>query len=134
MALVEKGWNEKDLASVDPYLSESFTRRVNSINLATNKAELAANMNVYFNGFPDLEITIDNILSADNQVYMNWTATGTNTGTFGELKPTGKKIKVTGASRIEFDKEGKIVFEDVFFNELSLLQQMGHTLAPPIVE
>ena len=65
---------------------------------------------------------------------MNWTATGTNTGTFGELKATGKKIKVSGASRIEFDQEGKIIFEDVFFNELSLLQQMGHTLTPPVVE
>jgi steroid delta-isomerase-like uncharacterized protein len=134
MALVEKGWNEKNLNSVEPYLSDNFNRRVNSINLANNKSELAANMKVYFDGFPDLEIKIDHILSSDNQVYMNWTATGTNTGSFGGVKATGKKIEISGASRIEFDQQGKIVYEEVVFNELSLLQQMGHTLSPPIVE
>jgi len=32
------------------------------------------------------------------------------------------------------NEEGKIEVEEVFYNELSLLQQMGHTLSPPILE
>ena len=65
---------------------------------------------------------------------MTWTITGSNTGVFGELPPTGKRIKISGITRMDFDEEGKIEVEEVCYNELSLLQQMGHTLNPPVLE
>jgi len=132
-SFLEKGWNEKDLGSVDTFFSDAFIREVNSVKLASNKKELRANMQVYFTGFPDLKIEIDNMVSEGDQVYINWTISGTNTGIFGELQPTGKKIKIGGISRVDFNKEGQIVREEVYYNELSLLQQMGHTLKPPVL-
>lgn len=131
---LDKGWNEKDLSAVDSVFSESFTRDVNSVKLASNKKELKANLQVYFAGFPDLVIQIDNMVSKRGQVYVNWTLNGTNTGVYGELQPTGKKIRISGISRMDFNEEGKIIREVVFYNELSLLQQMGHTLNPPVLE
>ena len=134
IAFLEKGWNEKDLDAVDSYFAEGIIRKVNGVNLATNKNELKANMQVYFTGFPDLEIQMDDVISDDNEIYLNWTITGTNTGMFGDLPPTGKKIKISGITRMEFDQDGKITLEEVYYNELSLLQQMGHTLNPPVLE
>ena len=134
IAFLEKGWNEKDLNAVDSYFAESIIRKVNGVNLATSKNELAANMQVYFTGFPDLEIQMDNMISDGNEIYLSWTITGTNTGDFGDLPPTGKKIKISGITRMDFDQEGKITNEEVYYNELSLLQQMGHTLSPPVLE
>ncbi len=134
VAFLEKGWNEKDLSAVDTYFAESIIRKVNGVNLATSKNELAANMQVYFTGFPDLEIQMDNMISDGNEIYLSWTITGTNTGDFGDLPPTGKKIKISGITRMDFDQEGKITNEEVYYNELSLLQQMGHTLSPPVLE
>lgn len=131
---IDRGWNEKDLSVIDSVFANSFTRRVNGVNLATNKNELAANLQVYFSGFPDLKIKLDDTVSAENQVYIHWTLTGTHTGVYGELPPTGKRIKISGISRVNFDQNGKIVHEEVFYNELSLLQQMGHTLNPPVLE
>ena len=133
-SFLEKIWNEKDLSAIDSFFSDSLTRQVNSVNLASNKNELTANLQVYFTGFPDLKIKIDNMASEGQQVYISWTLTGTNTGVFGELQPTGKKIKISGISRTDFNEAGKIIHEEVFYNELSLLQQMGHTLNPPILE
>lgn len=134
VAFLEKGWNEKNLEAIDTYFSESIVRKVNSVNLATSKNELSANMQVYFTGFPDLEIQANNMVAEGNRIYMSWTITGTNTGVFGELPPTGKKIKISGITRMDFDDDGKIEVEEVYYNELSLLQQMGHTLNPPILE
>ena len=131
---MESVWNQKDLSAIDKFFNNSFTRRVNSVNLASSRSELAANLQVYFTGFPDLKIQGENMVSNGNQVYMSWTLTGTNTGVYGELQPTGKKIRISGITRFEFDESGKIVHEDVFYNELSLLQQMGHTLNPPVLE
>lgn len=134
IAFLENGWNKKDLEAIDTYFSDDVVRKVNSVNLATSKNELTANMQVYFTGFPDLEIQASNMVAEGNRIYMSWTLTGTNTGVFGELPPTGKKIKISGITRLEFDEEGKIEIEEVYYNELSLLQQMGHTLSPPILE
>ena len=124
-------WNEKDLSQLDQFFSHEFERRVNNVEIASNKEELTANLQVYLTGFPDLNLTIDDILPYRDQVIMNWTITGTNTGVFGEYPATGKKIKVSGLSRLIFDQAGKICHEDVFYNELSLLQQLGYSLTPP---
>ncbi len=134
MAFLDKGWNEKDLDAIDSYFAENIVRKVNCVNLASSKNELTANLQVYFTGFPDLKLEMDNMVSDGKEIYMSWTITGTNTGVFGELPPTGKKIKISGVTRMEFDDEGKIEVEEVYYNELSLLQQMGHTLSPPILE
>jgi steroid delta-isomerase-like uncharacterized protein len=124
-------WNEKDLSQLDQFFSQEFKRRVNNVEIASNKEELTANIQVYLTGFPDLNLLIDDILPYHDQVIMNWTITGTNTGVFGEFPATGKKIKVSGLSHLSFDENGKISYEDIFYNELSLLQQLGYSLTPP---
>jgi len=131
VAFIDKGWNEKDLASINNYFSNAFIRNVNNVKVASDREELAAHMQVYFTGFPDLTIEMDNIVSEGNQIYLSWTLNGTNTGQFGDLSATGKRIKISGMSLIDFNEEGKIIQDKVFYNELSLLQQMGHTLNPP---
>ena len=133
-AFIDKGWNEKDLSIISNYFSDVFIRNVNNVKLASDRKELAAHMQVYFAGFPDLKIEMNNIISEGDQIYLSWTLNGTNTGQFGDLSATGKKIKISGMSLIHFNEEGKIIHEEVFYNELSLLQQMGHTLNPPILQ
>jgi len=127
-------WNNKELSSLEIYFADQFIRRVNNAEIAANKIELSANIQVYFTGFPDLSLSIDNIVPYDDIVIMHWTILGTNTGVFGESPPTGKKIKINGVTHIKFDNKGKIIYEDVFYNELMLLQQLGYTLAPPTLE
>jgi steroid delta-isomerase-like uncharacterized protein len=127
-------WNNKELSKLEIYVADQFIRRVNNVEIAAGKKELSANVQVSFTGFPDLTLSIDEIVPYDDLVIMNWTILGTNTGVFGEFPPTGKKIKIGGISHIKFDNEGKIIYDDVFYNELSLLQQLGYTLMPPTLE
>lgn len=127
-------WNEKDLSQVGTFYADQFTRMVNNIEVTSDKKELLANIQVYFTGFPDLKFSIDKIIPYQNKVFINWTITGTNTGMFGEFPATGKKIKVSGVTHIDFDQEGKFIYEEAFFNELSLLQQLGYSLTPPVLE
>lgn len=124
-------WNEKDLSQLDIFYADQFTRMVNNIETTSDKKELLANIQVYFTGFPDLKFSINKMIPYQNKVFMNWTITGTNTGMFGEFPATGKKVKVSGITHIDFDDQGKFIFEEAFFNELSLLQQLGYSLRPP---
>ena len=83
---------------------------------------------------PNFQMTLDEMIVKGDRIVWIWTVTGTNTGPFhtpfGDLPPTGKKVKFTGVA-IDRMVGGKIVEEWIYFNVLELLQQLGFTLAPP---
>ena len=133
-AYVDTVWNNKQLDSLEIYFSGTFLRKVNNIALDVDKAELTASINILFTSFPDLQMDIEYILAATNKVFMNWTITGTNTGNFSDYPATGNKVKISGISRIDLNEEGKITYINLFYNELSLMQQLGHTLTKPQIE
>jgi steroid delta-isomerase-like uncharacterized protein len=132
--LVDSCWNAQKTEQLKIISNEKFTRTMNGIEMAENQEEIKAHMQVFFNGFPDLKLEMNEIYSANNRAFTKWIFTGTNTGIFGESPATGKKVKILGSSVIYFNSQGKIIQEDVFYNELDLLQQLGYTINLPIVE
>src|SRR5210317_1904686 len=133
-AYVDTIWNKKDLDSLEVFFSSKFIRKVNNIDLAVNYAEFTANLNILFTSFPDLQMNIEYIMAAEDKVFMNWTITATNTGEFSDHPATGKKVKVSGITRLDLNEEGKIIYENIYYNELSLMQQLGYTLSMPKIE
>jgi len=126
--------NKKNETVLNTILIEDYVRRVNGITVASNSEELKASMNIFFIGFSDLQIINERSYIKDNEVFVHFTFTGTNTGVFAEAPATGKKVKVSGLSHFYFNEEGKMYQEDVFYNELGFLQQLGHSLIPPVTE
>jgi steroid delta-isomerase-like uncharacterized protein len=132
--LVDSCWNEQKLEQLKIISDEKFVRTMNGIEMAGNQEEIKAHMKVFFTGFPDMKLKINEIYTINDRAFTKWTFTGSNTGIFGESPATGKKVKVLGSSIILFNSEGKIVQEEVFYNELDLLQQLGFTLNYPILK
>ena len=123
--------NKKDASVLGNLLAEDYVKTVSDEKVATGSKELVENMNAIFTGFPDFKITILHKSSFwENNVVLHWQLTGTNTGEFNGIPATGKKVKVTGMSHVGFNKEGKIAMEDVYYDNLSLMTQIGQTLAP----
>lgn len=133
-AYVDTIWNKKELDSLGVYFAGKFIRKVNNIDLAVNSAEYVANILILFEAFPDLQMDIEDIASTANKVFMNWTVTGTNAGEFSDHPPTGQRVKVSGITRIDLNEEGKIIYENIYYNELSLMQQLGYKLSLPTTE
>lgn len=83
-----------------------------------------------FAGFPDLHLKVDLWIVKDDLITAVVTASGTQTGEFIGIAPTGKKMTF---SQIDIwrIKNGKIT--DVWHNFASadILQQIGYTLVPP---
>jgi steroid delta-isomerase-like uncharacterized protein len=129
-----EGLNTKDMVAFRQVSSDTCIRNLNGITVARNQNEMEANINVFFNGFPDIKVTADEVSISNNHLVAQWTLSGTNTGTFGGFPPTGKKVKVSGCSSLLFNEEGKMVRENVYYNELELLQQLGYTLNPPVLQ
>lgn len=127
-------WNKGDITNLKDITIENFIRNQNGINVATSQSEMQAHMTVFFTAFPDLEVKLDSTFVHENAIFTHWTSTGTHTGLFGEIPATGKKVEINGLSQVYFDTGGKLVREDVFYNELELLQQLGYTLTPPVMD
>lgn len=127
-------WNKGDISNLNGISSEDFIRNLNGINVASTQNEMRAHMTVFFTGFPDLAVKLDSTFVKNNTIFTHWTSTGTHTGIFGEIAATGKKVSINGLSQLYFNNSGKLIQEDVVYNELELLQQLGYTLNPPILE
>jgi hypothetical protein len=82
-------------------------------------------MDVFFTGFPDFKVSLDNYQIMGNKVLINWTCTGTNTGDF-QGKTTNKPITTHGMSLWTFDENGKASREDANYDNLTLFQQLGY--------
>jgi steroid delta-isomerase-like uncharacterized protein len=75
-------------------------------------------------GFPDYQTTIDELIAEGDKVVARITMTGTHTGSFMGVPPTGRFISFTGIY-IARVVNGKIVEHWGEEDGVSLLQQMG---------
>lgn len=81
----------------------------------------------YRDAFPDLNATIDSIITEENLVAVRFTVRGTHEGPLPdvpELEPTGKEVEVVG---MEFDRieNGRIAETWQVYDALGLLRQLG---------
>ncbi len=74
--------------------------------------------------FPDLCTTIEDIVAEGDRVVARITSRGTHRGTHLGVHPTGKLVLWTGVD-IFVIRAGKLVEAWGFFDELSLLKQLG---------
>jgi len=124
---ITKAWNTNDKEMMASGMTSNFTRTENGNTIAKNPKDYAGFMDIYHGAFPDFTVKIDKTFISGNKVYMNWTCTGTNTGSFMENQPTNKKIKTQGFSVWTFNKEGKAIQEDAFYDNLVVYTQLGIT-------
>jgi steroid delta-isomerase-like uncharacterized protein len=75
-------------------------------------------------GFPDVKHTIEDVIIKDDRVVIRWTATGTQTGEFQGIAPTGKQVTWTGVNIYRFEC-GKIVEVWSELDGIGRLQQLG---------
>ncbi len=84
-------------------------------------------MSEYYDAFPDIHYTLDDIVVEGDKAVVRCTVTGTHKGEFMGVPPTNKKVKVQGIA-IDRVVGGKVVEEWGVVDMLGLMRQLG--LAP----
>jgi len=74
--------------------------------------------------FPDLRLTILDLVAEYDRVVYRFVADGTHEGPFLGVAPTGKRIKVDGMV-LDHIRDGKTVERWVQYDGLSLMRQLG---------
>ena len=83
---------------------------------------------IYRAAFPDVRMTVDDVIAAADKVVLRWHSEGTHRGELEGLAPTHARGSVTGIS-IDKWKDGKIVETWTEWDNLGLGRQLG--AAPP---
>jgi predicted ester cyclase len=80
--------------------------------------------------FPDMRMTVHDLIVDGDRAVWRWTFTGTHRGEFAGVAPTGRRVEYDGAS-IEHVRDGRIVERWDFPDLLTALAQMGALPAGP---
>ena len=79
---------------------------------------------MYRTAFPDVRITVDDVIAAGDKVVLRWHSEGTHRGELEGLAPTGARGSVTGIS-IDLWKDGKVIESWSEWDNLGLARQLG---------
>ena len=80
--------------------------------------------------FPDGVITDDQYRDAGDSVVSEFIVRGTNDGPLGSLSATGRSWTGHLCEIMNFDSEGRIVSGCLYYDQLSMLVQLGHAEPP----
>lgn len=129
-----KVWSNNDTLMLRNITIHNIVRNVNGEITSSDQKGLAVSMNLWHTALPDFKVVEKEIIVKGNRTYVNWTGTGTNTGMYGNITPTGKKSETEGFSILTFDNSGRLIHENVFFDMLMVMKDWGYTLLPPHTE
>jgi predicted ester cyclase len=117
-------YNSNDLDALGEVLSEDLQTPKIMAGIPTGIEGAKAAHRMMLAGFPDYQTTIDDLIAEEDKVVARITMSGTNTGSFMGMAPTGKPVSFTGIyiARIV---NGKIVEHWGEEDGVSLLQQLG---------
>lgn len=80
------------------------------------------------NAFPDLHMTIEDMIGEGDKIAVRYTMRGTFKGQLMGMAPTGNQFTMTSALFMRF-KDGKLVETREIFDQLTFFQQLG--VSPP---
>ena len=96
-------WNDGDIDALDGVVGSSYR-----VNDEMTIDDLKGYIREARTGFPDLTITVDDVVATDDKVAYRWTMRGTHHGPFEAIPATGKSVEITGITFLTM-KDGLIV-------------------------
>ena len=123
--LFEEVWNKGNLPVADELFAENYSHHDSSTpEFGRGPASEKKRANLYRTAFPDVRLTVEEIIAEGETVTARWSCKGTHKGDLRGIAPTGKQFTISGISIARFTN-GKMVEGWVNWDALGLMQQLG---------
>lgn len=122
----EEVFNKQNLAIIDELISDDYI--VNGVGGQQLRGLDGVRMMItmYTTAFPDLHMTIDDLIGEGDTVACRFTTTGTHKGEFMGIPPTGKMVSISGYSFNRL-KDKKQIETWGLSDWMTAMQQLGVT-------
>ena len=84
---------------------------------------------MFLGAFPDLAVTVDDIVAEGDKVVLRSTGRGTHTGDLQGIPPTGKSMTISAIDIFRVSG-GRIAEQGEMFDQMGMMQQLGVIPAP----
>lgn len=117
-------FNQKNLAALDELYAPDHIDHTLPAELSVGPQGTKQAIQLMLTGFPDLHVTIEDMVAEGDKVVTRFTTHGTQQGVLGGIPPTGRQVAI---STIEITRiaDGKIAEDWGLDDRLGMLQQLG---------
>jgi steroid delta-isomerase-like uncharacterized protein len=118
----EQVWNQGDESAIARFIAEDAGG--NDPDFGMGREGFTRQWRQWQAAFSDLHFEIEEMVAEGDTVVARWTLTGTHTGPFLGLAPTGRAIRVGGMS-MDHLRDGVLVCGFDGWDALGMRQQLG---------
>jgi len=123
--LFEEVWNKGNLSVADELFTPNYDHHDPSTpDFGRGPESEKKRATLYRTAFPDLRLTIEDIIAEGETVVARWSCRGTHKGDLSGIAPTGKQFTISGVSIARFSGS-KMAEGYVNWDALGLMQQLG---------
>jgi len=128
---VDEVWNKGNLAAADAVVAPGYRHHDPAFaeqpgGLDGLKRLVARSHDT----FPDIEITIEDLIAEGDRAVVRWTARGTHRGALLGIAATGRVVRMAGITVVRLS-DGRVGESWTHWNSLDLLRQLGAVRLPP---
>jgi len=121
---IEECWHKGNLVVVEEIYDTNFVDHSPFPGTTPGREGIKQFIKIMRDAFPNIRLTIEDLIAENDKVVERVTAIGTNRGKFMGIAPTGKQIIVPVITINRFIG-GKIVERWSVSDQLTMLQQLG---------
>lgn len=118
-------WCSQDAASVAAFFSPNGSLAINGGAPAVGRTAIAQAARGFMTAFPDLKVTMDDLLDQGGKVIYKWTLSGTNTGPGG----TGQRVRISGYEEWRIGSDGLVAESLGHYDSAEYQRQLEHGAA-----
>jgi predicted ester cyclase len=120
--------NQRNLAALDQFVSPGGVNHTVPPGMPQEANQF---LGLYLNAFPDLKVTVEDLIADRDMVVARISYCGTHQGALRGMAPTGKQFTVMGINIFRI-ANGKLVEHWGLTDRLAVLQQLG--VVPPLAQ
>ena len=121
---VEEVFNRRNLAAIDEFVAADEIDHTLPPGMPPNATGTKRAIEVFLKAFPDLHVTIDDIVVEGDKVAVRFTSRGTQRGAFAGIPPTGRPVAIQ-SYQIGRVANGKFVEVWGVDDQIGMLRQLG---------
>ena len=92
LRFLKEVFDNKNVDAMDELIDANAVDRTPWPGYGTDRDEAKRGLRDFITAFPDVHVTVDDVITQGNKVVIRSTMSGTNTGEFMGMPPTGKRV------------------------------------------
>ena len=124
LRFIEEAWHKGNLDIIDELYAPDFVFQKAPPGLPPDREGFKQGVAVYRAAFPDIRISVVDLIAEGDKLVIRWSWNGTHEGEFMGIPPTNKLVTKSGITIIRI-VGGKVVERWDESDNLGLMQQLG---------